>query len=97
MGSEATDTFGELTRENVALRERFSALGKASLRISASLDVDTVLQEIVDSARTLVGARYGVITTVNDEGELQDFVTSGLTADERHAYVRIGVLRTFLE
>ena len=88
MGSEATDTLGELTRENVALRERFSALGKASLRISASLDVDTVLQEIVDSARTLVGARYGVITTVNDEGELQDFVTSGLTADERHAYVR---------
>ena len=87
-GSEATDALQELTRENAALRERFSALGKASLRISASLDVDTVLQEIVDSARTLVGARYGVITTVNDEGALQDFVTSGLTADERHAYVR---------
>ena len=70
------------------MRERFSALGAASLRISASLDAGTVLQEIVDSACTLTGARYGVITTVNGEGELQDFVTSGLTVDERRAYVR---------
>ena len=29
------------------------------LRISASLDLKTVLREVVESARTLTGARYG--------------------------------------
>ena len=87
-GIETIDALEELKRENAALRERFSALGAASLRVSASLDVDTVLQEIVDSARTLAGARYAVIRTVNDEGELQDFVTSGFAEDERRAYMR---------
>ena len=49
----------ELLRENQALRERLSRLSQASLRINESLDFDTVLQEVVDSARTLTGARYG--------------------------------------
>ena len=34
-----------------ALRERISALCAASVRISASLDLPTLLGEIVDSAR----------------------------------------------
>ena len=38
------------TREIEALRERISALSAAILRISASLDVATVLREVVDSA-----------------------------------------------
>ena len=40
--------------ENEALRARISALSAASLRISASLDLETVLNEIVDSARALI-------------------------------------------
>ena len=39
--------------ENEALRARISALSAASLRISASLDLETVLNEVVDSARAL--------------------------------------------
>ncbi len=73
----------ETSRENAALRERISRLSAAILRISASLDVDTVLQEIVDSARALTGARYGALATVDDTGQPQDFVTSGLTPDEK--------------
>jgi len=65
------------------LRERTSRLGAAILRISASLDMDTVLREIAGSARTLTGARYGVITTIDEAGRPVDFVTSGLTPDER--------------
>ena len=42
---------------------RLSALGAAMLRISASLDLDTVLHEVVDRARALTGARYGAIAT----------------------------------
>ena len=42
---------GELQRRIEALQERVSRLSAAVLRISASLDLDTVLQEAVDSAR----------------------------------------------
>ena len=56
----------ELRRENEALGDRISKLSAAILRISASLDVHTVLHEVVDSARALTGARYGVITTIDD-------------------------------
>ncbi|MCY4602573.1 MAG: response regulator [Acidobacteria bacterium] len=59
-----------------------SILIEAIQRVGASLDVTTVLREAVDSTRTLTGARYSVITTVDEAGLLQDFVTSGLTAEE---------------
>ena len=45
----------ELRREIAALRERISALSAASLRISASLDLETVLREVVESAQSLTG------------------------------------------
>ena len=65
--------------ENAALRARISALSAASLRISASLDLETVLNEVVESARALTGARYGAIATIDEAGVPQDFVTSGFT------------------
>ena len=70
-------------REIEALRERVSRLTAAILRISASLDVSTVLREVVDSARALTGARYGVITTIDEAGQPQDYVISGLAPDEQ--------------
>ncbi|MCY4551581.1 MAG: ATP-binding protein [Defluviicoccus sp.] len=75
-------TDGSATRENEALRERISRLSAAILRINASLDVATVLQEVVDSARALTAARYGIIATVDDAGAVQDFVASGFTREE---------------
>ena len=71
--------------ETAALRARISALSAASLRISASLDLEMVLNEVVESARALTGARYGAIATIDEAGAPQDFVTSAFTADEhRH-------------
>ena len=72
----------ELQREIEALRERVSRLSAAVLRANASLDLDTVLQEVVDSARALTGARYGVIATLDGAGEIEAFVTSGFTPGE---------------
>ncbi len=72
----------ELRRETEALRERISKLSAASLRISSSLDLNTVLREVVESARELTGARYGAITIVGNSGQARDFVTSGLTPDD---------------
>ena len=68
--------------EAEALRQRISTLSAAILRISSSLDMATVLQEVVDSARALTGARRGAITTIDGSGQLQDFVTSGFTDEE---------------
>ncbi len=73
--------------ENAALRARISALSAASLRINASLDLETVLNEVVESARALTGARYGAIATIDDAGVPQDFVTSGFTAEEHRKLV----------
>ena len=73
--------------ENAALRARISALSAASLRINASLDLETVLNEVVESARALTGARYGAIATIDDSGVPQDFVTSGFTAEEHRKLV----------
>ena len=77
------DNPDELRQENAALRERISKLGAAILRISASLDLDTVLREIVDSARALTGARYGMIATVDEAGGIEEFIAPGLTPEER--------------
>ena len=68
--------------EHEAQGARVSALSAASLRISASLDLETVLNEVVDSARALTGARFGAIATIDETGKPQDFVTSGITEAE---------------
>ena len=70
----------ELMREIDALRDRISRLSGAVLRINASLDVHTVLNEIAHTARALTGARYAVITVFDDAGQV-DYVASGFTAD----------------
>ena len=75
----------EASRGSEAAGERAAALGAAILRINASLDLDTVLGEVVESARALTGARYGVIATVDEAGVSDGFVFSGFTEEERGA------------
>ena len=72
----------ELSREIELLRDRTSRLSAACLRISVSLDVSTVLQEVVESACALTGARYGVIMTVDETGEVQEYATFGITPEQ---------------
>ena len=69
-------------QEMEALRSRYSRLSTAILRISTSLELDTVLQEVLDGARALTGARCGVITTVDEAGQVQDLVSSGMSPEE---------------
>ena len=80
---------GELERENEALRDRLSRLSEASLRINESLDFETVLQGALDSACSLTGARYGVITLLDESGRIQDFVASGLTPEDHRRFVEL--------
>ena len=78
-----------LLAENQMLRARLARLTEAILRISEDLDLDIVLQEIVDSARSLTDAKYGAITTLNESGELQEVLISGMTPEERQALMEL--------
>ena len=69
-------------REIQELQERLSRLSEASLRINESLEFDAVLQGVLDSARSLTGARYGVMTLLDESEAVQDFLSSGMTAEE---------------
>ncbi len=78
-----TASAGTQHRGIEASQERISSLCQAILRISASLDLDTVLQEICDSARKLTGVSYGLITTLDERGRPRRFLTSGIAPEER--------------
>src|SRR4029450_11437844 len=48
------------------------------------LDLGTLLQRVVDRARTLAGAKYGALGVLDDKGEFIDqFITSGITPEQR--------------
>ena len=68
-----------LQRQNRELLE----LHAASLVVTADLSLDTVLQTIVDRARTLLGTRYGAISVVDQAGGITSFVTSGIDDELR--------------
>ena len=68
------------------LEERLSRLSSASLRITEDLDFNTVLQGVLDSARSLAAARYGAITLVDASLGLQDVFFSGVTEQEARQF-----------
>jgi nitrate/nitrite-specific signal transduction histidine kinase len=62
-------------------------LHQAGLDITSALELEVVLQKVVDQARELVGARYGALSLVDDNGGIEAFLTSGITQAQRE---RIG-------
>jgi signal transduction histidine kinase len=67
-------------------------LVRTGLALASTSDLDQLLQILADSARELVAARYGALGVINAEGTgLEDFITSGLTAEQR---AQMGALPT---
>lgn len=62
--------------------EAFSA---AALSIAGELSVDKVLQQITESARILVNARYAALGVPNLYDELDEFISAGMSKDEMAA------------
>ncbi len=91
------DGVDDRDRRIVELEERLSRLGQASLRISESLDVDTVLQEVVDSARALTDSRYAALTVLRETGRLSDLIVSGLSDEERQGLLEMPDAPAFFE
>ena len=67
------------------LPEAVEALDAAVRGISGVLDIDQVLQLIVDRVRELVSATYAALGIVDETGRITQFITSGITAEERAA------------
>ena len=70
-----------LQRQN----EELLALHSAGLAISAELGLDAVLKKVVDQARQLIGSKYGALSVVDKSGRIEQFITSGITPEERAA------------
>jgi signal transduction histidine kinase len=77
-------------REVERIRQRFERLLAAGVSIFSRHELDHVLQEIVDAAREVVGARYAALGVLGPDREsLVQFVTSGVDEATRR---RIGDL-----
>jgi len=55
------------------------------LVLASDLSIQGVLQRIIELAVKLTDARYGALGVVGSDGRLLDFITSGITAEERQA------------
>ncbi len=76
--------------EAARVRRRFETLVSAGVAIFSQHSLERVLQQIVDSAREVVGARYAALGVLGpDRDSLSQFVTSGISQAERD---RIGDL-----
>ncbi|MFC7494502.1 MULTISPECIES: GAF domain-containing protein [unclassified Nocardioides] len=72
-----------------ALPDTTRALLDAVAAISSDLDLRSVLSRIVEAATRLTDARYGALGVIGDESALVEFVTTGISEEER---ARIGDL-----
>src|ERR1700730_14857086 len=71
---------------------QMEALNQAALSIAGDLDLDSILQRILGTARKLAGARYGALGVPDGRGGFDKFITVGIS--ERLARL-IGDLRRF--
>jgi two-component system sensor histidine kinase DevS len=80
--------------------EEIRALLQASVSLTSELSLDSVLQKVVDVAREQIGARYAALSVLNSDGEIEKFISSGITAEQRerigHAPVGRGLLSVLL-
>ncbi|GAA2988637.1 PP2C family protein-serine/threonine phosphatase [Kitasatospora sp. NPDC057738] len=71
--------------------DRLQGLLSAVLAIGGDLDLPAVLHRIVTTAMDLAGARYGALGVLAPSGDhLEQFVTAGLTEEERAALAGTG-------
>jgi signal transduction histidine kinase len=58
------------------------ALNSAGMSLASELSVETVLQRVCEEARALAGARYAALGVLDEQGHLDQFITSGMPTDE---------------
>jgi signal transduction histidine kinase len=66
-------------------KDRKDQLLESALVLASDLSLDIVLQRIIELAVKLTDARYGALGVVGPDGRLLDFITTGITPEERQA------------
>jgi len=78
-----------LYRRDEEHASRLRALNIAGISLTSELDTATVLQRVADQAREVAGARYAALGVFDEHGDVERFITSGISDAER---ARIGPL-----
>ncbi len=69
-------------RELEEKTEQLTALNRAAIAVAGELSLEKVLQQIVDSARELVRARYAALGVPGVDDALETFVQSGMASED---------------
>ena len=65
--------------------DRAERLIRSGLTLASELGLETVLQRIVDEAVDLTDAMYGALGVLGPDGSIAEFVTTGITPEQRAA------------
>ena len=82
----STVLFGRLSALQQRDREqtaRLAALNAAGMWMTSELDTAAVLQRVVDQAREIASAKYAALGVFDPTGTVEQFITSGITPEER--------------
>jgi len=67
--------------------DQLRLLSRLSVRMASNPEPAALLQDIIDAACELIGAQYGALVVYDSTGQVQQFLTHGLTPEEQ---ARIG-------
>jgi len=70
-----------LTREQ--LEDRLAAMHRASLELVSDLSLETLLERIAQLAREQAEARYAALGVMDEQGELDRFITVGMSQEQK--------------
>jgi signal transduction histidine kinase len=76
--------------------DRNEMLLEAGLALSSQRSLDAVLQRIVELAVGVTDASYGALGVLGPDGQIEEFITTGITSEQRHAIGRLPVGRGVL-
>jgi len=82
----STVLFGRLSALQQRDREqtaRLAALNAAGMWMTSELGTAAVLQRVVDQAREIASAKYAALGVFDPTGTVEQFITSGITPEER--------------
>ena len=85
LGKSQTET-RELVDLHVGAERRntqFAALSDASFAMTSELSSEAVFQQVIDLAREVASARYSALAVLDESGQVEAFLTSGITTEER--------------
>ena len=62
---------------------QFTALSNASFAMTSELSSEAVFQQVIDLAREVASARYSALAVLDENGQVEAFLTSGITTEAR--------------